>query len=1182
MAKQVLTRTPTSSGNRRRWTWAGWIKRNHIYNSVNDSSRPDNGYYSGIFAVGEVDGSEDTIMFSNDKLRYRCEVGTDIETTERFSDPGAWMHVCISVNTEIGTNSTNDFDRITFYVNGVKRNHSGVPSITDLRINLTQKHYIGEFPRINAHLDGEMSDVFFVDGAALMPEVFGYHKDDTGYMSSGVRYQSDIKKGQWVPRLPKTIINEINEGGGFGTNGFYLPMNDASNIGADFHCTPNSIVKLKGEDLPQPRNGAPENYTEHFRDDPYKDYLSLAVPCISTKPNLIKNGSFNTNTENWTAYNSVISLDDGRLVVNDSANAGGWSAAVQEVTTIPGQRYCLIFDYTPVSDVANVGYYHGAYPGAGTAPSVYEMLSSNQTKYQIYFQAQNTTTSIIFNVNNVGTSYFDNISLREVETIQDFSATIKGTGINKILTENNSVGIVSSIPSYYGSALAFKGGGASTADKYTVTSTDFAFGDGDWTAEAWIYPTKLYNYQTIFTTRPNNGGFADAWHMWINGSGATGVYSNSFLTTSHNGLILANQWTHIVAERHGSKLTTYVNGVAAAVNYNYNQTTTRNVLGIGQFSGANSEQFTGFMTDLRIYKGVAKYKKGFDVSKPYTPENFGSDRESSDNFKNNFCTLNSIYQFGSDVVRYNCGNLIASDSENGGGRTIGTMAVKSGKWYYECQVAQFDSIHSILLGWAQWPSYAPKGYFQQSILVRTSGVKFSPSTNQVGNALPTMSQGDIVMIAFDADTGKMWAGLNGSWYSNSTTTYQEPLVNGSGWLVELTRKPDEYMVPYFTFDNVTSTKKVVINFGQNSSFSGQYPQGTYRDTSGKGLFRYEPPKGFLSLCNDNLPKPKVKDPGEHFKPVIYEGAGSRGNIVHKVGFRPDLVWIKERDSTSSHELYDTIRGPYNKWNTDTTNNFSDNTNGVRDFNEKGFTVNGGGAVGEDQRQYVAYCWKGGDKVVTNTEGSITAEVSANKEAGFSVIKWTGNNTNGTVGHGLGTTPKIWIAKRGEVNSNIFYFTFWDGSLDYMYTNLTNNKGDSSLSLSNLTDKKIPVGANTLAWSAYAWAEVEGYSKFGTYYGNNSQNGPYVYCGFKPAFLMVKSVNNGVGNWLIVDSARSPNNPVDLDLYANLTNTEVVYTRFDFLSNGFKVRNTSGEMNGNNVAYIFMAFAESPFQTTNAK
>ena len=244
--------------------------------------------------VGTVDAAEDTFMFSGDNLRLRCETGTDIQTANKYRDTGNWIHVMMVIDTTL----YDPDHRCIFYVNGVKSDsmsdENDITQNANLRINSTSTHYLGEFPRVSEHLDGQICDVFFVDGQALTPDVFGFYKDGDGYVSAGSTQATDFRPGQWVPKRPRIIKIEIERRGGFGVNGYYLPMNDSSNVGADFHCDPNSIITLKGEDLPQPRNGAPttsDAYVSQLRQETGTLGFDGAVKFDGTGDYLTFNGS---------------------------------------------------------------------------------------------------------------------------------------------------------------------------------------------------------------------------------------------------------------------------------------------------------------------------------------------------------------------------------------------------------------------------------------------------------------------------------------------------------------------------------------------------------------------------------------------------------------------------------------------------------------------------------------------------------------------------------------------------------------------------------------------------------------------------------------------------------------------------------------------------------------------------
>jgi hypothetical protein len=341
--------------------------------------------------------------------------------------------------------------------------------------------------------------------------------------------------------------------------------------------------------------------------------------------------------------------------------------------------------------------------------------------------------------------------------------------------------------------------------------------------------------------------------------------------------------------------------------------------------------------------------------------------------------------------------------------------------------------------------------------------------------------------------------------------------------------------------------------------------------------------------------------------TTYTGTGASlavSNAVNGVSFQPDFVWAKVRNNTYSHNLEDSVRGVTLRLLSDSTAAEAVGANGqITAFNSNGFTQNGGVEVGASAGTYVAWQWKaGGTPAVSNTSGSITSTVSANTTSGFSIVSYTGNGASGaTIGHGLGVAPKMVIAKLR--NSAGFQWSVYHASLasasNYLYLNSTAAQAtDATYWGAAPTSSVFTVGTNantnnnTSPFIAYCFAEVAGYSKIGSWQNNNSTDGTFVYCGFRPRFLFFKSYDS-TENWYIQDSSRQPYNygPGTTNfLLPNATNAEqggatAATAGIDFLSNGFKIRTTnpaSGEIGFGTRNYIFLAIAENPFKYANAR
>ena len=325
----------------------------------------------------------------------------------------------------------------------------------------------------------------------------------------------------------------------------------------------------------------------------------------------------------------------------------------------------------------------------------------------------------------------------------------------------------------------------------------------------------------------------------------------------------------------------------------------------------------------------------------------------------------------------------------------------------------------------------------------------------------------------------------------------------------------------------------------------------------------------------------------YFNTVLYTGTGaSLANTG--VGFKPDWVWIKGRSDTTDHGLYDAVRGVQKQLESNTTTAETTETTGLTAFGSDGFTVGALAQLNTSAATYVAWNWLGANTTVSNTSGTITSTVSANTTAGFSIVSYTATGANATVGHGLGVAPKMIIVRsRTAVRNWPTYHSGLGSNTNFLYL----NAADASASLANMWNSTTPTStlfgigtnvatnANTENYIAYCFAEIKGYSKFGSYKGNASADGTFVYTGFKPAYVMIKNSSSAVEEWGIWDSKRDTYNLVSKRLVANITAAENSADYLDFVSNGFKIRTAAAGLNGSGNTLIYMAFAENPFVTS---
>ena len=334
----------------------------------------------------------------------------------------------------------------------------------------------------------------------------------------------------------------------------------------------------------------------------------------------------------------------------------------------------------------------------------------------------------------------------------------------------------------------------------------------------------------------------------------------------------------------------------------------------------------------------------------------------------------------------------------------------------------------------------------------------------------------------------------------------------------------------------------------------------------------------------------IDRPDLYFNTKLYTGTVSSQSITG-VGFQPDWVWIKYRSDIANHHLYDSVRGVQKRLNSNTTNAEATSVNNLTSFDSDGFTIGTDNDINESGQTYASWNWLAGGTASSNTDGSITSTVSANTTSGFSIVSYTGTGSNATIGHGLGIAPSMIIVKDRDNT------TFWGvyhkslGATKYLDLDQTNASATSSLLWNDTepTSSVFSVGTNgrvnnnTEKYISYCFTEKKGFSKFGSYTGNVSTDGTFIYTGFKPAFVIMKRTDT-TGHWLLFDNNRSSSggsNLIQEYLYPNLSDAESSdATRgIDFLSNGFKQRNNFSAINASGGSYIYMAFAKSPFTTS---
>ena len=739
-----------------------------------------------------------------------------------------------------------------------------------------------------------------------------------------------------------------------------------------------------------------------------------------------------------------------------------------------------------------------------------------------------------------------------------------------------------------------------------------------WTFSAWVKRGNL-GEQDIFGAGTASDGFIK---FRSDNVLQFGSYVSGYVFDLRSNAVYrdTSAWMHIVAVFDAGNATStlrqriFVNG--AEVSYGTQSNTTSNtavnnnvVHYIGHVGSSGSSQYyDGYMAEVYFIDGqaldptyFAETKSGVWVPKdakgsltfgtngfylPFDDSSAIGDDESGnandfttsglaatdvvpDSPTNNFAVFNVVSgpNFYGTAGTYSQGNLHMR-ANNSVSSLIGadsTIAVSSGKWYWEIRAGSNGS--------SFYPGIGIRSLSGGGSIVhyRTQTQAYINGT-PTGQTLSTYTGGDIIGLELDLDSA-----------TNTLQFYKNGVANGNTF--SLTSGHEWVSLTGNRYNSSTSA-----NFGADSSFFGQETAQGNTDNNGFGDFYYSPGT-FLALCTANLPEPDIspangEEPEDYFNTVIYTGASPSDKAVTGVGFQPDWVWIKARGQTYNHALYDSVRGATKELHSNTTDAEDTDTNGLKSFDSDGFTVGSDGEVGDPTGTRVAWNWLAGGTAVSNTDGSVTSSVSANTKAGFSICKWTGTGSNLTVGHGLGVTPKAYIVKRIDGTSS---WHMYHDSLGAGKGIQLNSTGDQ-ITLSTYWNSTAPtssvfsigtysnVNTSSANYIAYVFAEVEGYSKIGSYTGVSDL---FVHCGFRPAFLMVKKTS-GTGSWTMLDAARSPENIVDERLDANLSNAESDADRVDFLSNGFKIPGVPGGFNDAGGSFIFIAFAEMPFKYAQAR
>ncbi len=677
-------------------------------------------------------------------------------------------------------------------------------------------------------------------------------------------------------------------------------------------------------------------------------------------------------------------------------------------------------------------------------------------------------------------------------------------------------------------------------------------------------------YHLMFVMDSSQSGLANQAKIYINGelasTSVSGTRSTDYTNTAD---------THYIGR---SATADYYDGLMAEVNFVDGQALTPSDFGetdatYGHWKPkayAGTYGTNGFYLDFKTSGSLGNDANG---SNNWTPNNLAATDQMLDSPTNNFATFSPIDNGGLVLSE---GNTKASHSSSSWLADAGTFGMKTGKWYWEilATTSTFDD-YMIGIKTSEETDYTSAHSSVGTWLYYAyNGNKYLEGASPVAYGA-TFTVGDIIGVVLDLDSATPTL----TFYKNNTTQGTADSNMGSG--------SDTFM-PIVSMHGASSTA-MTANFGQDSSFAGNKTSQGNADGNGIGDFYYTPPTGYLALCTQNLPEPTVV-PSEHFDVRLRTGTGVEAT-VSDLGFQPDLLWTKTRSNIVNHNLHSTLMAQnYSFLQTNST--AAENSTATTYYmtpTSTGYTVGTGDNINQVSYTFVDWLWKANGAGVSNTNGSITSTVSANVDAGFSIVSYTGNGTSGaTVGHGLSKAPEIiHIRERNNVD-NWMCYNHTIGNTKYMHLNSTIGAGTynvwnntspttSVFSLANFGS----VNTSSDTYIAYAFHSVEGYSKVGSYTGNGSTDGTFVHCGFRPAYVLVKRTD-AAHSWRMFDSKRSDYNTKGNYLTPDSSGGEGATLSLDFLSNGFKIRTNNDGINGVGSPHIFIAFAETDFKHSNAR
>ena len=1267
LAKQHLRYTPSSDGNRYKFTISCWVKK----------GLPSD---MAIMAVWVSNSDRMVLRFNSNNINFQYATGSSANATTKtkFNDVTAWYHIVVAVDTTLAAQA----DRVKIYVNNVFQElaSQGFTQNMETRMLDNVAHYIGA--RVsgsdgndpNSWFDGCMTQFYIIDNQQLLPTDFGYTEGQTGI---------------WRPKKYE---------GTFNTHSIYLPLDGSDKLGKDQSGNNNDWSSYNVEatvTLDKATGGFPILNTNNsgtiahpgLRNDPFGSNCILAIP-------------FNFGLEAVDRSNEINSSSTTKSIT--PSDVGGTTTYYNFYGS--SSQFDGTNDYMTIADHDDFHFANGDFciecwvkpnsvsgsrrifsqKQASESPDASIIFRTDNTKFNFYFQCDGSSSRIYLNSgvkDLVQYEWYHLAATRQGNTFRTFvngeidqTGTFSGTMPNITdavqigRRENNSEfwsgqmqdlriykgvakytsnfvpaatnpHIIADTPSGSAVTRQFKPnscgsgyfGGADGTQMQLADHADLELGsETNWTVEFYAYFIENPSNYDVMIGKGTGSGTYEYFIECFSNRTIQFLYSNDGNTTWSGQHVISpdmgkRTWFHIALVRNGASLKSYVNGKQFFSGTAGNIHAGTGVLNIGGYSGASGQDPPVIMSNVRIVKGTSVYTSDFIPStKPLDaitntkllclqstdnltkaavapttittageayPHNINPFDNDTIGQESNYATLNSYWGYAYNSTFTEHGTKVSIPASNTYGRASSTISATKGKFYWEVTYTTPGGNGNYLyvgvgcISGRSSPFYGVRGQ---------DGEKGSSYGNSGGTNL-RFGQNDIIGVYMDLDNGKWYVAVNGE-FQDAGNGVGNPEA-GTGYIHNNLR------VPYYTVGS-TATQYGDTDDGLGAYFWNATSNAAqiFHVNFGQKPFKYPPPKDYKTLSRNNLPRPSIIKPEKHFNTLLYTGNGSSNNTVTGLEFKPDLIWIKSRTTTDNHIMQDTVRGNFIIY--PNLNNVEGATGGgwVKSFNDNGFTTDVNAPINTNSRDYVAWCWKAGGAAVTNNDGSVASQVSANVEAGFSIVTYSGSGVR-TVGHGLSKRPEMIIMKGRDVSDQ------W--TIGHAYMNNASSPWNYGLSFGNgsiqnnanfwndtyPTDTVFTRGSWNAGYNmvSYCFHSVEGYSKVGWYIANANGNGPYVHCGFRPAFVMVKNEDNGGEEWVMYDNKRvtsTVNNvgsPNGATLYTGHNYVESDGNQYtggnsrnvSFFSTGFKITDVGNPLNKSSDAgnhHIFYAVAEQPLTT----